>query len=237
MLRAMPDLTTATPEELRAASTRVFRQGLGTRPQVSLIELEGQRAVLKDFTRCAPWFGWLFGPLLAYREARALRLLQGVRGVPALIRQVNSRAILMAYVDGKTAKELPKASLHDPAFFERVYALTDAMHARGVAHCDLRSGGNTVIDGEGQPWFVDFVSHFVQGAPWNLPWRWVFRQFCRADHIGVTRLKRRLAPELLTDADRQELELDKKHPVGRIARFIGHGIRDLGRLILPRKKR
>jgi len=79
------------------------------------------------------------------------------------------------------------------------------------------------------------VAHFVPGRPWNLFWRWAYAQLCEADRIAVARLKRRLAPELLTEQDNKNLERDRKHPLARVARFIGGSIRDISRLVLTKK--
>ena len=141
----------------------------------------------------------------------------------------------MEYIDGRPAKDIPRGEL-DAAVFERIHALVAAMHRHGVAHCDLRSGGNTLIGADGQVYFVDFVAHFVQGRRWNLFWRWAFRRFCEADRIGVARLKRRLAPALLTEEDQDNLVRVKRHPLARAARFVGGSIREISRFFLTRNK-
>ena len=231
----MSSLDQLSLDALRAHAIETYRAGRGTRPEVMLIEVGGERAVLKDFSRSDPWFGRLIGPLATFREARALRLLEGVPGVPRLIRHINRRAILMQHIDGVPAKQTPKGVV-GPEVFERLYGLVEAMHQRGVAHCDLRSGGNTIIDNQGQPYFVDYVSHCVRGRRWNLFLRWAFGKFCEADRVAVARLKKRLAPDLLTGEEQQGLERDRTMLLGRIARFIGDSTRKLSRFILTRKK-
>lgn len=232
----MSDLSHTSLEELRSHRSQIYRQASNTRPEVSLIELDdGRRAVLKDFNQGHKWFGLLFGPLMIWREARALRRLDGVVGVPRLLARPNSRAVLIDFVAGETAKTMPKDQLGQD-FFDRVTKRVEAMHARGIAHCDLRSGGNTIIDNDHNPHFVDFVGHWQRGARWNLVWRWIFRKFCIADHIAVIRLKRRLAPALITPEDEQQLHLDRNHPLARGARFVGHGIRKILQYILGKKK-
>lgn len=214
---------------------QTFREGKGTRPEVSLIEVNGQKMIIKDFGQSDPWFRFAVGRLLRYREERALRRLDGVKGIPRFLGRVSSHAVLMEYIEGETAKRL-KRQKFGPEFFDKLNQLVDDMHARGIAHCDLRSGGNTIVDQHGQPYFVDFVGHFRRGAKWNLVYKWVFDRFCVADKAGIVRLKERLAPELLSDREKRVLVLDRKHPIGRISRFIGISIRNISRLILTRKK-
>lgn len=221
--------------ELRKYRSKVFREGRGTRPEVVLITYGGKKAILKDYTQSDPWFRRVAGPLLAYREARALRLLKGLPGVPQLINTLGWHAVLMDYIEGPTTKELKNSGQVDPEVFKRIYKLVDDIHERGVAHCDLRSGGNTIITASGQPYFVDFVA-YVARSNWNLPWRWVFNKFCIADQIAVARMKKRLLPDELTDKEKKNLELDKNHPIGKFARMVGKTITRVGRFVLTSKK-
>jgi predicted Ser/Thr protein kinase len=221
-------------EELRKYRGKVFRTGQGTRPEVVLITYDGRKAILKDYNQSDPWFRRLVGPLLAFREARALRLLRGQQGIPQLIKTLGMHAVLMDYVEGVTTKELKQSGQVDPSVFDRIYKLVDEIHQRGVAHCDLRSGGNTIITDSGQPYFVDFVA-YVARSRWNLPWRWVFNKFCIADEIAVARMKKRLLPDQLTEKEKQNLELDKNHPLGKLARMVGKTFTRMSRFFLTDK--
>jgi predicted Ser/Thr protein kinase len=230
----MPVSSSPSLEELHRRAQRVFRRGGGTRPEVLLVEIEGRPAVLKDYAHADPWFRRLIGPLSARREARALELLDGLTGVPRLLGRPAPDALLLEYVPGVTARELKRGAL--PAeFFERFYGLVAAIHARGVAHCDLRSTGNILIGPNGQPYAVDFVAHFKQGEWWNPLTRWMFRKFCHADRTSVARLKRSLAPELLTEQEQVALARDRNTPLERAARAVGKSIRNVGRWLLTRR--
>jgi len=223
-------------DELRKYRSKVFREGQGTRPEVVLINYNGRKAILKDYNQADPLFRMLVGPILAFREARALRLLKGQPGIPQLINTLGYHAVLMDYVDGVTTKELKTSGQVDPEVFNRIYKLVDEIHRRGIAHCDLRSGGNTIITASGQPYFVDFVA-YVARSKWNLPWLWVFNKFCIADEIAVARMKQRLLPDNLTVQEKKNLMLDKNHPLGRFARKVGKTFTKLSRLFLTDKKR
>lgn len=221
-------------EELRKYAVASYRSGGGTRPDVLLLKRDGERAVLKDHNRADRWFGKWVGPLLARREARALARLHGVHGIPRLLRRVGRRALLLEYVP---ARPVTKVTPGDQGadFFVRFQRLVAAMHARGVAHNDLRSHGNILLGDDGDPYFVDFVACAFAGARWNPFWRWAFRRFCEADRAAIAKLKRRLAPESLTAAE--HAHLDPYTGVARIARFVGHRTRDLVRLLFTRRPR
>jgi RIO-like serine/threonine protein kinase len=225
-------LDTLPIDELRRHTVQTYRAGEGTRPEVALVRIGNSQAVLKDFSRSAVWFGRVLGPLLAYREARALTLLDGVSGIPRLIRKVSSRALLIEYIDGVPAKAIPPGSVA-PELFEKLDELVRAVHERGVAHCDLRSGGNIVVSSNGQPYLVDFVAHTVRG---NLLWSWIFRRFCQADLVAVVRLKKRLAPELISSDDECNLLLDREAILPRIARMIGRSVRNISRFVFAKNK-
>ena len=227
----MGSLTTLSIGELRAHAVKTYRVGQGSRPEVSLIQVAGAQAVLKDFSRSALWFGRILGPLLAWREARALRRLDGVHGVPRLIRQVNARALLMEHVEGVSTKAIPWGGVQ-PELFDRLGRLVREVHEHGVAHCDLRTRGNIILGHDGQPYLVDFAAHIGHGRRWNLLWRWAFAQFCKADLVSVVRLKERKAPNLLTVEERRQLELDRTRLVARIARSI----RNLTQLVVQRER-
>lgn len=219
--------------ELRNHATITYREAKGSRPDVLLIEIDGRQAVLKDFSHSDKGFSHLIGPLLVMRETRSLARLDGIAGIPHLLRRISRYAFLIEAVDATPASQLRDCGCPQ-TFFDRLHELLDSMHARGVAHCDLRSAGNTLIDKQQQPWLVDFVASVHQGQPWNLPARWLFRQFTAADHGAVLKLKKRLSPELLT-AEEQTL-LNHRHGwLESLARNLGKGTRNLTRGLLTGK--
>ena len=230
----MASLQELSHQELRAHAVMTFRHGGGSRPDVLLVRVNGAEAVLKDYSRADPWFRRLLGPLSVRREARALRQLDGARGVPRLLRVVDREALLIEHIPGTSTREVPPGGL-TPQFFERFYRLVERLHEHGVAHCDLRSRGNVLVGADGEPYVVDFVAHFRRGRRWNPLTRWLYRKFCEADRVAVARLKRSHAPELLTEAEKLALARDRNTPLERGARFIGKSVRNVSRLLLTRK--
>ncbi len=221
--------------QLHAHAVKVFRRGEGSRPQVALIEVNGARAVLKDYRYSDPRFRRLVGPLLVWREALALTRLAGQRGVPRLLRRFGGQALLIEYLPGEAVKGMARGSL-PPEFFERFYRLVEEIHARGVAHCDLRSEGNILLTAAGEPCFVDFVAHLGRGPWWNPLQRWAFARLCEADRVAVARLKRTHQPQWLTAEEKRWLARDRNTFFERGARVLGRGIRDLSRRLLTRRR-
>lgn len=210
-----------------------FTKAGGSRPAVWLLERDGFKAVLKDYHACASAFGRTIGPLLVRRETRALAQLDGIRGVPRLLRVVDSHSFLMEHIAATRWKRRLGENQPRPDF-ARLAALVAEMHARGIAHCDMRSASNILIAADGEPYLVDFVAHFRRGAGWNPLRNWLFGQFCRADDSAVAKLKSRIAPDLLEPAERAMLE--SRSGLDRLARFIGGSVRNLSRGLLAGKR-
>lgn len=230
----MTSLQELSLKELRGRATKTFRQGGGSRPDVLLIGSGGEQAVLKDYGQSDPWFRRLVGPLSARREARALKQLEGARGVPRLLCRVGRDALLLEYIPGTSAREVPPGGL-TPQFFDRFYRLVDRLHEYGVAHCDLRSQGNVLVGADGEPYVVDFAAHFRRGRSWNPVSRWMYAKFCEADRVAVARLKKSHAPELLTEPEQQALARDRKTWLERGARIIGKSVRNVSRWLLTKR--
>ncbi len=208
-----------------------YVDGGGSRPAVVVVRAADGEAVLKDYNRCDRLFALLVGRLLVWRETSALAQLNGIPGVPRLLRRVGPRAFLMEYLRGAD-KARKQAVTAQPAFFERLRDLVDRIHARGVAHCDMRRSGNILVDGDGQPYLVDFVScAFLR--PWWHPLGWLFPRLCQADRDAIIKLKHRAAPELLNEEERTRLHHGL---VGRAARAFGAFMREVFRLILVRRR-
>ncbi|MDH3515079.1 MAG: hypothetical protein OEM83_09470, partial [Gammaproteobacteria bacterium] len=150
------------------------------------------------------------------------------------LRRVSRDALLLEYIPGTSAREVPPGGL-TPQFFERFYRLVERLHEFGVAHCDLRSRGNILVGADGEPHAVDFTAHFRRPRSWNLPARWMYARFCEADRVAVARLKKTHAPQLLTDAEKYSLTRDRKTWLERSARFIGKSVRNVSRWLLTKR--
>ncbi|MBL4671605.1 MAG: hypothetical protein JKX81_05055 [Arenicella sp.] len=188
-------------EQLRAHATQTFREGGGSRPDVLLIEIDGQKAVLKDQSAADKMFALLVGPVLNWRECKALKKLSNVSCVPNLLGKPTSRSFLMTYHQSEQITKLEHYHPEWPEFFEKLRAAIDEIHRAGVAHNDLRNPTNTLVTANGEPILVDLVACFCRGQAWNLPNRWMFNKFSQVDLSAITKIKGKVAKELITDTD------------------------------------
>lgn len=142
---------------------------------------------------------WWLRPLArrgAAREARALRRLQGVDGVPALLGWTGV-ALDRSHIAGRPMQD---GQPRDPGYFREAHRLLRQLRARGVVHNDLAKEPNWLVRDDGRPAIVDFQIAGI-GAPRS---RW-FRLLAREDLRHLLKHKRTYCPEHLTPVERRLL--------------------------------
>ena len=221
------DWSNYTVSELRKHAIQSFREGGGSRPDVLLIEIEGHRAVLKDQAGADKWFALLIGPILNWRECKALRKLAALQSIPDLLAVPSRRAFLMSYHESEQITRLQNMTPDWPIFFQKLSHEIERMHQLGVAHNDLRNPTNTLVTPDGTPVMVDLVACFCRGQRWNLPNQWLFGKFSQVDKSAITKLKSKVAPELITSDDVVAEQIAGK--AGMAAKGLGQWIRRLAR--------
>ncbi len=181
--------------ELRAAieSGPGRELGSGYQASVHLYETSAGAVVVKR-----PHTG---GPLarlwrsLLRREAAVYAHLGGIAGIPRSFGLVGD-SLALEHLEGPSLRE------HEPhigdreAFFAKLLATIEAMHAAGVAHSDLKRKDNIVVGGGERPHLIDFgiaVRRSATSALWN---RVVFAPLQQMDRNAWVKLKygRRIDP-------------------------------------------
>jgi predicted Ser/Thr protein kinase len=191
--------------DIEAHTTRVIHRGRGMQSSVYLVEIDGQRAAVKDYAAAPVWFRNLAAPLLLRREWKALKALEGTPGVPRAYGRPDARSMAMEYLEGTPLDTFGKGELA-PEVFPRVQQVIDEIHARGVSHCDLKRRSNLLLAPDGKIYLIDFAAAVVGKRPLAPFSNWLQKQMAFVDDKSVPRLKKFVAPELLTDEDRYKLE-------------------------------
>jgi RIO-like serine/threonine protein kinase len=221
-----------TRAEVEKNTITFLRTADGTRPDLRVVETDGCRVVVKDFSRSDKLFRLLIGPILIRRERGALIRLKGILGVPQVLETIDRHAFVMEHVDGVALKDykdpLPKG------FFDKLTEVTTLIHERGIAHCDMRSSGNVMVTKNGDPKVVDFAACVIQGNGLNPLVNFVFQQFVDADLHAILMLKRRHAPDTLRPEEVKRLATPLPYEI--IAKKIGCTVRNVTRKLLTRKK-
>ncbi|MEN6372978.1 MAG: hypothetical protein ABFD64_13300 [Armatimonadota bacterium] len=221
-----------TRKEIENHTVAFLRTAGGTRPDVRVVEIENRRFVVKDFRRSDMLFRIFIGPILIRRESTALARMDGVEGVPRLFQRIDRHAMVIEHIDGTALRDF-EGNIPE-GFFDELDNIMDAVHSRGVTHCDLRSSGNVMIASDGKPKVVDFAACVMRGHGLNPFINFLFRQFIDGDLYAVLMLKHKHAPGQLRP---EEIDrLNTPLPYEELAKNIGGSIRKITRRLLTRKK-
>lgn len=171
------------------------------RPTVRLLESGGTKLVAKDYRACTPLYRWTVGAWNLAREEEALRRLDGMEGVPQFRGRAGHWILLMTWIRGRDLGKVRRFR-QSPEFFDRLMAIVEEMHQRGVVHLDLRQRRNILLRAEkgARPAVLDFGSALCL-RPGGLLHRWL----ARIDRSGVLKYKRRAQPESLSPAEARSL--------------------------------
>jgi RIO-like serine/threonine protein kinase len=163
-----------------------------------------ERVVVRD-TRPAPWWTRWLARLLLRRELRALAVLDGVDGVPA-VRHFDRHTLVRSYLDGAPMHVSKPA---DAGYFSQAARLLRRLHSLGLTHNDLAKEPNLLVSDDGAPAFIDF-----QLAAYSPRRGRLFRVAAREDIRHLLKHKRTYCPDALTA--RERAILDKPAAVSRV---------------------
>src|SRR5438552_2471876 len=85
--------------EIEPCTVKVLRAGKGVQSSVYLVEKNGAVAAVKDYSRVRGYFR-VIAPWLLAREAKALRALEEVDGVPRLFGRPDRFSLAMEFIEG-----------------------------------------------------------------------------------------------------------------------------------------
>lgn len=133
------------------------------------------------------------------------RKLAGLDGIPRCYGKLDRYAVAIEYIEGRNASKIKPGELPDE-FFRRLNRIVEAVHERKIVLCDLRNKKNIMVSPTGDPYLIDLCTAFERGRRWNLIRNWLYGIFYQDDCLGLSKLKRQLAPELLTPEEAKKLE-------------------------------
>ncbi|MEW6325606.1 MAG: hypothetical protein AB1515_09505 [Nitrospirota bacterium] len=191
--------------DLAAHTVRWLRPGRYWQPDLTVVEWNGRSYVVKDYRARPRVYRWGVGLVATWREAKNYRRLAGLPGIPAFGGRIDRYALAVEWIEGRNADRLDKGGV-PASFFEELRRIIASVHERGVVLCDLRNSKNIMVTGEWRPVLIDFSTAFSRGRWWNPLQRWLYRIFEQDDYLAVAKLKRRYAPELMTEEERSGLE-------------------------------
>ena len=97
--------------------------------------------------------GWINRWMLRH-EHDIYRRLQGISGIPHCYGFFMNRYLVLEHVEAETMRQ---TTVSDPVtFFEEMLEVIEAIHARGVAHGDLKRKDNVLVTKDSRPCLIDF---------------------------------------------------------------------------------
>lgn len=190
---------------LEGQTVQYVRRGKPWQADLLLVKLNGKLGMVKDYSK-RPWlYRIAVGMLSTRREELIYKKLQGLPGVPRLFGQLDRYALVVEYIPGKDASKV-KPGLVGPDFFDKLEGAVNRIHERGIVLCDLRHVANIIVSDQGDPYLVDFCTAFERGSRWNIFKKWLYHLFHQDDLLGVIKVKKHLAPDLLSDEERTRLD-------------------------------
>jgi len=186
---------------LVTAERQLLRNGRFANARVERVRIDGTDWIFKDFASRAFLVRHTVGRFLLGREVRALRRLEGLRGIPSQAFRVDGSSMAARFVPGRALADIPNGPVASD-YLVALEALLRQVHARGLVHLDTRGGGNLLIGPDGSPGIIDF-----QAA---LSTRWMPRSLRRwledMDMSGVYKKWQRWQPDTLGAARLESLD-------------------------------
>ena len=173
-------------EEAEEAGALLLKADLFGR--VERVDSSGGARVRRDLRAARGWARPL-ARALARREARALRALDGLDGVPRLLGW-DGRILERTWIEGVALQRVRPA---DPGFHAALRRLVARLHRRGLTHNDLAKEPNVLVRPDGSPALVDF--QLARLHPRRGRW---FRLLAREDLRHLLKHKRVCCPQELT---------------------------------------
>ena len=216
------NLTLVTLDSRRCG---MLRKSTSTRPALWLIEENNTKAVVKDFSANGFLFKNVAGRFLVWREKKALIKLHSVKNIPSLYKVINHSALVMEAIEGKTVGRLAAGTALPKDFFPELRALVKTIHKLGIAHCDLKTSTNVLIDLEGHPHIIDWAASISRSEfKWG-PLNLIYRRFQRDDMMGVIKLQLRHDPDNVTPEDRERCL--HRNMAEKLVRKLRNGLRKI----------
>ena len=192
-----PQAAALTAELGAAIAAGAGRRELGSGYQASV---HVYTTSIGDVVVKTPHHGGPLGGLwrsLLRREQSIYARLGAIAGIPRSFGLVDGGQLALEYVAGPSLRDYEARIADREAFFAKLLATLEAMHAAGVAHGDLKRKDNIIVGPGEQPYLIDFgiaVRRSATSRLWN---RFVFEPLVQMDMNAWVKLKygRRIDPE------------------------------------------
>ncbi|MBW2617097.1 MAG: hypothetical protein JRD02_13110 [Deltaproteobacteria bacterium] len=189
--------------ELPKIHCGILRKPSSTRPTIWIVEENGVRAVVKDYSTSKFLFRNSVGRFLVWRESKACRKMKNLKGIPSLYRVIDGLALVLEEIPGRNLEELEDRMEIPQAFFDALKDLVAGFHKRGLAHCDLKRAPNTLLGNDGLPYIIDWSASISEKEFGLFPLNLIYRRFLSDDYVAIIKMKLRHTPGAVTQKERE----------------------------------
>jgi serine/threonine protein kinase len=171
-----------------------------------------RQVLLKVYHTDPRWFPPLgaLGRFLCRREAKFLKMLEGVGGIPQLLMLYGPAGLVRDFAPGCNLREYSRTGVVDGNFFPRLSEILAEVHKRAIAHNDLSKPENILVLSDGAPALIDFqIARTLLSGPGPIVRalsRWVIRQMQLADRYHLAKHHRRRRPLDFTALERASMK-------------------------------
>jgi hypothetical protein len=160
-----------------------------TKADILFYELDEERVAVKTYAPRTALVRNTLGRWLIRREAAAYRAAEGVDAVPVFLGRLGPYALATQWVDAEPIRTRTEARLDD-SLFDRLAAVLDELHGRGVALADLHHR-DVLVGADNSIYIVDLATAWVLGRRPGPIRRLVFKRFCESDRVNLARMRAR----------------------------------------------
>lgn len=176
----------------------VLRLGGRYKPEIRVQAIDDTPMLVKDYRPCGVLFRLLFGRWLVTREFEAYCAARGIPGVSSHVQRLDPYALAIEYVSAQ-----PYARLHgrplSESFWTDLTRIVDSLHARHIAHGDLKTQENILVTDDGSVRLIDFSSAAYSRV--DLVHLICYPHLREDDRRSIVKAKLQVAPELVTEED------------------------------------
>ena len=216
----LPDLPRVKIDTLREPSS--------TRPAIWVVEENGYKAVVKDYSVNSFLYRNMIGRFLVWRENKAYRRLRGLKGVPIFYCVIGGLALVMEKIPGRNVEGIEKETRLSADFFEDLKALVNRVHRRGLAHCDLKRAPNIFLGDDGNAYILDWSAAISEREFRFFPANRIYERFLLDDFNAVIKVQLRHCPDKISPEEKRCYERRSK------AEILLRALRDRLRALLQR---
>ena len=156
---------------------------------LEVYSVDGIDVALKDYRSRSFIVRHTIGRFSTRREVKGYLAAASCEGVPEFLGRLGPVALAVRWIDGKTLRSLAGQPM-EGAIFDRLEAILDRLHARGVAMGDLHHS-DVLISDDGSVHVLDFATAIVLGRRAGPIRRSLFERACEQDRIACARLRAR----------------------------------------------